>query len=85
MQTLYQEQLDEIDLYQNYKALLDAILNPKPKQVHSRPFSSKEEFRVHEKNLWHTKYKFERAMKRGWTFRKRADQLAYINYLKCRK
>ena len=66
MQTLYQEQLEEIDLYQNYKLLLDAIFNPKPKQRHIGITATDEGRKQYMRDYWQTKGKLKRAIRRGY-------------------
>lgn len=63
---MYQEQLNEIDLYPNYKLLLDAIFNPKPKQRHTGITSTEEGRKKYLKEYWQTKGKLARAIKRGY-------------------
>ena len=65
MQTLYQEQLDEIDTSKNWEMLLKAILEPRPKSRVGIMATYKDR-REYGRDYWRTKGKKARAIKRGY-------------------
>lgn len=64
MESLYQEQINEIDLYKNYKLLLEAIFSKKPKQVHSGITSTRQGKLEYGRTYWQLKGKEKRRLRR---------------------
>lgn len=64
MKSLYQEQLNEIDLSPNYKLLLDAIFNEKPKQIHTGITSTPGSKKQYMRDWWQAKGKERRKLRR---------------------
>ena len=62
--SLYEQQLNEIDLLPNYKRFLDVVFNTRPKQIHTGALSDPEKKRAYMKHWWQVKGKQRRLERR---------------------